>query len=661
MIALRQLNRRRARRWKPPADPRSFLEFCRTLRLPEGPAKGQLWDPATEPAQLLWILVVMSGRWRKFCLICPSQRGKTQMVTALWFWTICELRTSVAVMMPNGEKLDQNWETKFLPTIEGTGLGGLMPKKGKGSRRGRSSAISLRDPETGLVLGRTSFMALGGGGKETSTSSVTVGLAALDEGDDAESAGQVALAWKRIESMGAAGMALVSSTVNHKDGREGHPILQTHAVGTQSRLWHRCPHCGDRFAPDLEHLDVDRAAIACPKCHVIWSETDRHQALNDAVIVHHGQQVIDGNVVGEPADVEIFSFLTVGIDYHWEIPDPSTGKVELLLPKICADYRAAKKAESRGDYSLMRTHMHKVWCREYQEPEPEGEINNTTLAKCSDRSTVNKRTVPAWATFLVMAQDVQGDRHYWIVVACGPDDRWAIVDWGYELLVPGGQDRQPTPADRRRTLDLIRDLADQGWQVEGGDRRMRPVQRGVDVGYLSDEVVPWVQGEPAWKAVRGVGHDEMGKANTGVELPLPPEIAVTKSLIARRPPGWFVYWWRVDGHQFRRAAHAALLRHPDQPASGMVPRGLKSNDALLLHLSGEVWEDAKDGKAGYWREVRSRHDWLDCLIYALALALLHRYRPERRDDGTTPPPTAPAEPPSNGGWLGDTSGWTLNA
>lgn len=654
---LRSLRIRRAARWAPPPQPRSLLDFCRTMRLPEGPAKGQLWDPATEPAQLLWILVLMSGPWRNYCLVCPSQRGKTQLLTALWFWTICELRTSVAMLMPNGEKLDQNWETKFSPTIEGSGLGALMPTKGKGSKGGRGSAISLRDPKTGLVLGRTVFMALGSGGKETSTSSATVGLVELDEADDAESAGQIGLTWKRIASMGAAGRALVAGTVNDRVDRVGHPILQTYESGTRSRLHHRCPHCLGYFAPDFENMNWDANAIACGKCGVIWSEADRHDALNHAVIAHHGQSVSEGATHGQIPPVDVFAFLTVGIDYHWEIPDPRTGEVELLIPKICKEYRAAKHAELRGDYSLMRLHMHKVWCRAYEEPVADDEINNEQLSKVSERSTYDKRMVPEWAQFLTMAQDVQGDRHYWLVVAHGPGERWAIIDWGYEYLVPLGTDgkpvRSPTPSDRIATLCLIRDLADTGWQVEGGDRRMRPVMRGVDIGYLTDEIVSWVQGEPAWKAVRGVGEDEAKHVTGGVEKTLPEEIRRTKALIVRKPPGWRVYWYKVDGHHFRRAAHAALLRDSDAMASGMLPRGLKKADMICLHLSGEVWKDDKPGKPGYWFMARKRHDLLDCLIYNLGLALLHRYAPERRDDGDMPEAEAPHSPtPINqSGWV----------
>lgn len=426
-------------------------------------------------------------------------------------------------------------------------------------------------------------------------------------------------------------------------------MLVIHGQGTKSRLHHRCPHCSGYFAPDYEHFDFAAAAIACPLCAVVWSEPDRHAALNAAVLIHLGQVIVDGVATGAGPDVGTFSLLTTGLDYHMA-----------RLDDIAREYRAAKAAEGRLDFSLMRNHMHKVWCRDYEIPEADGQLNAKSLASLSESSTYDKRTVPAWVQFLVMTQDVQGDRHYWEVTGHGPDERWAIIDWGYEFLVPkDAGERAWTKADRIRVLDLIRDKATEGWQVEGGERRMRPVQRGVDIGYLTSEIIAWAQGNPDWKAVRGVGHDEVkdqGGAGS-IEKTLPPEIRRTKALRAVRPPGWRIYWYKVDGPHFRRTVHAALLRSADQPGSGMLPRGLKTNTDMILHLLGEIWTEPKDGETfkAYWREVRQRHDYLDCTVYALALALLHRYAPDRRDDGDAMPPEPP-EPQPPPGWVSEFTG-----
>lgn len=646
---LDSLNARRASRWRPPPSPLAPLPFARTLRLPDGPAAGQLWDPATEPAQLAWLAVVASGRWRRLVNVAPSQRGKT--LTAIlcpWLRTITQLRRGVGYVMPNLNKLEQNWAGKIEPMIRGAGFGAWLPTKGPGSKGGKPSVLTMRDPATGLIAGRSYFMAAGTGKRETAVSSVTTAVILFDEADDAANAGQIELVFRRIEA-DPDGIAVIASTVNDRAERDAHPILTIHAQGTKSRLHHRCPHCSAYFAPDFEHFDTTRAAITCPHCSVIWSEADRHAALNASLLVHHGQAALDGQVIGPEPTCPTFSLLTTGLDYHMAV-----------IENIAAEYRGAKVAELRGDFSLMRTHMQKVWCRPYVEPEPEEDFDNKSLARMAEGSTVHKRTVPTWAQFLVMTQDVQGDRHYWEVVAYGPDERWAIIDWGYEHLVPrekGAEpDRAPTKADRIRVFDRIRDLADTGWQVEGGDQRMRPVQRGVDCGWSTDEVIAWVTGNPDWKAVRGVGMDEVKEASGGNEKTLPAEIRATKALRAVRPPGWRIYWWKVDGHVFRRSTHAALMRSPDQPGSGMIPHGTKSNDDIALHLTGEIWTEPKEGTKGkpYWREVRKRHDYLDCHVYNMALALLHRYLPDRRDDGDVipDPPPAPAPPPTgNGGWV----------
>ena len=648
---LAPINAVRASRWQPPPAPMPLEQFARTMRLPDGPATGQLWDPASEPAQRLWIEAVASKRWNRFVHVAPSQRGKTlAAILLLWLHAVTQRRQQVGYVMPNLNKLEQNWEGKIKPAIEGTGFGAWLPSKGPGSKGGKPAVLTMRDPVTGLVAARSYFMAMGGGGRESALSSVSPLLLLVDEADDAANAGQIELAFRRIESHGADGIAVIASTVNDRVNRDEHPVLVMHAQGTRSRMHHRCPHCSEYFAPDFEHFDSERAAITCPKCAVVWSESDRHAALNAALMVHHGQTASGGQVVGPEPEARVFSLLTVGSDYHMAVPE-----------NIAAEYRAAKSAELRADFSLMRNHMHKVWCRPYVEPEPEGELTAKTLAGFSGNSTVQKRTVPAWALSLALTQDVQGDRHYWLAVALGADERWAIVDWGYEMLVPHepGQevsDRAPTKADRIRVLDRVRDMADHGWQIEGGDQRMRPVQRGVDIGYLTADIIAWIQGNPSWKAVRGVGQDEVSDAASGgTEKPLPPEIRATKALRAVRPPGWRLFWWKVDGHVFRRAAHAALMRTADQPGSGMVPAGLKSNTDLLLHLTGEIWTEPEEGARGkpYWREVRKRHDYLDCLVYALALALLHRYLPDRRDDGDALPPAPPPPPPptGNGGWV----------
>lgn len=618
------LDRRLAADLRPPRRARPFGAFVPAIRLPDGPSgprngePGDLWVPETEPTQISFVRQVDSGRWNVYIIVAPSQRGKTlKAILSPTLYHITERREAVAYVLPSLDLLEKNWFGKIRPAIEGTGFGEWLPQKGPGSKGGRPAVISLRDPTSSLIAARWYFMAMGKGGNEGSTASATAQHIMIDEADDAVDAGQLKRTCKRIAAWGNEGSAYIASTVNDRTGRESpdpsdpdaaHPILVFHKSGSRHRQHHRCPHCTGYFAPEMEHIDLDRCAIVCPLCSVIWSESDRKDALNRSLSVGSNDRIVDGRVIPGEYDHRIYSELTTGLDYH--MGD---------LAAIVADIKAAKSAELRGDYSLMKTVMHKIFCRSYVEPKGATEITNEGLAAISAASDYNKRTVPHWVIYLSCGVDVQGDRIYFIIIGHGPDDRWCVIDWGYEMSVPKEQERAPTPADRRRTLDELDAKVNEGWQKEGSDGRLVPLRglRGVDVGFSTDELVAWLRGKPAWRACRGFGKDNIRRM--GKILELPPEAKAFVEL--RQPDGWPIHLCNVMSENVRRWLHASLLRKPYDPASGMLPRGLKSNDLLCLHLSGLVETTDKDGKV-YWREVRARFDLLAAAVYAIGLSRL---------------------------------------
>ena len=620
MIALAPINRRLAADLRPPRKARPFSAFARTLRLPDGPSAGNLWVPETEPTQAAFIQHVESGKWTSFIIVAPSQRGKTlKAILSPTLYEIAECRQSVGYVLPSLDLLQKNWESKIKPAIEGTGYGAWLPTKGPGAKGGKPAVLTLRDPSTGLVAGRLFFMAFGKGRNESSTASVSPRTILVDEGDDALNAGQLQNTEKRIESWGRIGRCYIAGTINDRAGRDNvdpndpalaHPMLVMFREGTRHRQNHWCPHCTGYFVPELEHLDIERGAIVCPLCSVIWSADDRRQALSRSLSAGHLDKIVDGVVIPGEYGHSRYSELTTGLDYH--MAD---------ITKICEQLIHAKKSEARGDYSLMQTVMHKVFCRPYVEPIADTEITNQGLSALSGRSDYDKRMVPHWVTHLSCGVDVQGDRIYWIVIGHGPDDRWCIIDWGYEMAVPLGHDRAPTPADRRRILAEVDAKVNEGWQKEGGAERMVPLHglRGIDVGFATDELVSWLRGVRGWRACRGIGRDTIKHLGKVVELP--PEAKAFVEL--RQPDGWPITLCNVNGENVRRWLHAGLLRDPYDPASGMIPRGLKANDLLCLHLSGEIETTDKDGKA-YWREVRARHDLLDAACYALGLSRLRQ-------------------------------------
>ena len=633
--------------WDPGRPLLTHRQFALQTKLPGGPLKGSPCDPSTDPVQNFIVDQLDSGKWeRVFWASCPQIAGKTQiaiLVPALR--AVVELRAVVGYGLPTLQDLDRGWTTKLAPTIKDAGFQGYLPLTGPGSKGGRPPVVTFEDPVTRTSLG--SFVFLAGGAKQ-----VTCRLVVIDEIDSwREASGKPRWSdledtWARADSFQELAIRIGTGTVETDNPSESIILECVENLGTGTRLWAKCRHCGayapmefssftweysvvvanGKPSPDLERAK-STARYACAKCATLWTEDDRQAALRAAVFAHKGQTVDDaGAIVGPAPQTKAFGIRTHALDCVLTT-------MGAIAEKACA---AQYALQQHANHEPMRKFYRYQRVEHYKEPEPDGEITAGGLARFSDRSTIDKRTVPEWARFLVLTQDVQGDRHYWLLVAYGDGERWGIVDWGYEYLAPVDSNRAPTPEDRQRTLNTIRDLGTTGWQVAGGEDRMYPVSCGVDGGYLPDEIAAWVQGEPAWKFMRGVGRDEIKHSQEGVDRELPREVSATKALQARRPKGWRIFWWKVDGHYFRRAAHAALLRNPDQPTSGMVPRGLKANADLLLHLSGEVWDEGAEGKKGYWREVRKRHDYLDCLVYNLALALLHRHMPNSRNPSAPP-------------------------
>lgn len=593
-------------------EPITHRQFCAQVIVPDGDLKGQPLNPDLHPAQRELIAALDRG-YRKVVALKPVQDGGTLMaLVPILRRAIREAQTCL-LAYPTEELAKDIWAGKVWPLL--AAFGGQEPKRGGGSRGGAGRHVKL--PGGGQFYLRKS-----GGRRENAQAAVSGDALLVDEVDDWPDLHRVNLIGERLNRAQDPFLGYVS-TLKRDVGSIILSLWESPSA-TQSTMEYPCHSCGAYHWLTWGQVDVEREAYVCPHCKTDWTEAQRLTALKHAK--RHDER---------PA-APAFSLRWTGLESPF--PVLVEGRKLPVLRGLCALYSAAALRVAKGEHGAMRSFYRDRLTLPYIEPEPDGEITAAGLARCSDRSTVHKRTVPIWAQFLVVTQDVQGNRHYWLTVAHGTDERWAIIDWGYEYLVPEGATRAPTPEDRRRVLNKIRDLAEEGWQVEGGERRMRPVQRGADGGYLPDEIAAWIQGEPKWKFLRGVGKDTIKHASGGVEKTLPAEIRATRALQAVKPPGWRVYWWRVDGNHFRRAAHAALLRHADQPASGLVPRDLKANADLLLHLSGEIWDEGKEGQAGFWREVRKRHDYLDCLVYNLALALLHRHAPEIRESPIISPP-----------------------
>lgn len=578
----------------PPPAARSVYDFACGVTLVGGPLNGSKLHPPAERAIELWLQTLASRKYQWHVLVAPSQRGKTLCgVLIPVLHALLERRVNAGWLMPSLDKLTQKWTGDLHPTIEASGYGVYLPKKGPASKGGRPAVLRVTHPETHVRLANMYAMALGKGGSETATASNPCAFISIDEADDAENAGQLRLAMKRTASYGAAGGGIVVSTVNARTGRDEHPILELLEDTTQTRMAHLCPHCGEHVVPDLEHFNVERAAIVCPACGTLWSESDRHSARNKAIYRN-----------AKP-DAAWFGVRYTALDYFWEYPDPSTGKVERLLDALAQEHKSALAAKERGDPSQWDTYLRKSWCR--PESSDDDEVPTTVDLEQAARATKSphqRGEIPKGSAVVTIGADT-GKRDGWMLaLSMSADMSWHIVDWGHRET-PDSK-AEPTHAEQRAMLDALRE-------------RMSRVGRahaiGVDVGYNTDMVCQWARANGI-KLLRG-DQRPTGKKDENDNLRLPSWAE------ARRQDDGST-WIFIDGAIVKTEIAKSLAREPNTPGAGHLPIGQEAGDWLIRHLTAEVW----DTKHQVWVKRSGRHNHLlDCLVYAWALAVINLNRP----------------------------------
>lgn len=605
-------------------EPRSVLDFCGSVALPDGPYRGDIYDPLSEAPQTVAVQA-MDGQildaegipFRDITLAWCTQAGKSLssvLVPALH--TVVERSESVVYCLPSLDLLNKVWIDKLKPSIEGAGYGAWLPEKGPGSKGGRPSSLQFRNPETGVRAGSIIFVAGGSGSrKEAGQAGVTASTVLLDEADEYEDAHRIALVRQRAASFGGDAMTIAASTVK-KD--HGSIILSLASDGTGSRIWYRCPHCGAyqplirsglKFEGDDDLTVAESARYVCQANGCMWTEKDRKAALCDWRLVHRGQTVDEfGNVVGPIPRTRSFGLVCPKLDFSIGL-----GIKELAIEEA----KAKRHLDINGDHGLMRSVVRDRWSEQYQAEETGARIDAQSLHKLSENSPYHRRQCPDWATHISVAIDVQHDRCYWLAMAHGDNGRWCIIDYWYEYYVPQEETREPTIDDRHKAWDRVQEYCSEGWQIVGSDKRLTPDICGIDSGYLEPEVTAWCK-KSGYHILKGVGEEKIKRMGKAVN---------PSGKVLGRLPGWVEIrklddskrLWHIDADNSRRSLHHGLTQPGDAPGRGYLPKGEKQNGMLCLHLSAEVFDlDEKTGK-WYWREVRRRNDLLDCGTYCLAL------------------------------------------
>lgn len=669
--------------------PGSYVDFCKSVILPDGRGKDQAYNPATHPAQLTVLQALDGGTYfapkpfTEAAIAKPVQDGGSLVAMVPLFRRAFRQRQTVVVAFPTMDSAKDQWTLKLLPVLQS--YGGQEPESGGGSRGGAARVVTL--PDGGKFVLRTA-----GGKGESGQASITADALGIDEVEDWEDAHKIKLITKRIEESPDP-LTLYVCTVKRKLP-EASIILTLVAGGTDTRLWYCCPDCGfyQRLTWDnvrYERRDnevvggTSRYLCANPHCGSLWVESARKAAIRKYLVVHRGQEiqherngdrVTGAGIAGPIPDTLRFSLL-------WNrIESPRKSLETLCRQHADAEWNLLRNREHGPMRSFYQDYLTQQYVgEEAAEDGAPAKISCDVLAARSETSdygpprdlheeggdSIHTTECPTAVDWLVVSADIQrggqnapGRAYFYVTGFNTTDFRSFDLCWGHIVMAPAG--REPTVSELHAGLDrlsgLVRDLA---------QTYAKPmVRRGIDVGDRQDELRLWLIKNAEWIALKGAAAEMKAdmKASSGYD--------VAGIIYRRQQQERGVRWWLhfIDTDSARREAQAAFLVPAGKPGAAHLPKGLDRQTTIIKHLCATA--EISDGKGGarwassqkdrkYHPDWQSRHDLLDTRHMNVAMArqyakeLARAPKPEDR-----PQFEAPSR---NSGFVSDfvQGGWSL--
>lgn len=606
------------------------VEYARRVVLPDGELAGTCYDPSVHPGQMLTLEAIDAGAsW--VAIAKPVQDGGSLASFVPILRRVTQEAQTAMIAYPTRSKAEDAWRNKIWPIL--VSQGGHSPRSGSGSRGGVGSTTRL--PSGGKVMLRAA-----GGRHEAGQAADTADVLLCDELDDWENMRRIRLIERRV-SRSQSPLLIYVSTVK-RDGETGETasrILECWAGGTATVITYPCPHCGTYQEWKWEQVNVEQRRIACIDCGALLTDSERLASLP-----HRRRKD------GRPG-ADKFSIKWTALDSPFSLI--ANGRKLPVLEGLCQEYEDALEAAARGDHGFMRQFFRDRLTRPYRGDQITDDTGQTLIPtrnrlaalsaasqiqldvdrKDQDGDSIHLCHLPAWCEHLTVGLDVQrgGDRApgrlYFAVLGRG-GGRGALVGWGTVVMAPAG--RTPSEAELHASLDRLAGLL-RDWSPAAPI-----VRRGVDVGDRQDEIRRWLRSHPDWWAVKGTG-------------PLKAQVGDCAGWIYRRQQdaGWVLHLVETDGAT--RAVHGEILAGSGV-GSLALPHGLERQSAVILHICATVeyqpgkWSSAPKDRAHH-PEWQIRHDYLDALAYARALA----YGWENTAKKATVKPTQPTEKDSDYG------------
>lgn len=587
---------------------RSMRNFAEEeIVIPDGPYEGRRFSVDRQPYTGIWFDAIDTGQWNRYVATGPTQSGKTLCSFVIpTMYHLFEVGENVICGLPDMDMAADKWREDFLPAIQRSRYRELLPRKGRGSKGGKTETISFLNGAT------LKFMSGGGGDKSRAgfTSRVVV-ITETDGMDKASATSREADPISQLEARtrayGGSKKIYMECTVSTERGRTWYEYSE---VGTASNIHIRCSYCERHVRMEREdligwkdaatqHEAEMMGAFHCPNCGERWSEEDRHQANRDLQLVHKGQELTpEGEITGEAK-------ISRTLGFRWS----AAHNQFLSQADIAGDEWKALRAIDED--SVEREMCQFVWAIPYVPPLESEDLRADQII---GRTHPNGRgAIPKDTTHITVGVDVGKWLGWYTVIAWQPDFQAWIIDYGsYEIPTRElGQDNA-TDASLRQLIDRMQE-------------EYAPDLLWIDAGYQTQIVYKICRESPKWvEPVMGYGYNQrkQGRYNAPKERGQKhPWIGEEMHGTTHRAKG--IILAEVNADYWKSNVHRRLVSPPDVPGSILLCEAPRSEHLQFArHVTAERAVEGYDPDlkrtVQKWEQVHDGNHLLDSTYYAIA-------------------------------------------
>lgn len=614
-----------------PARLRTLREFAeQEVFIPDGVYEGAPYAIERQPVMKHYFDAMESGRYTRVFATGPTQSGKTLTCSLIpLLYHLFEYGETVVFGLPDANMASDKWYEDILPVIQRTRYASLLPTEGRGAKGAHVTAIRFKNGAT------LRFMTAGGGDK--GRAGYTTRVVVFTEVDGFDSAGATSRETDKIGQIEARTLAdpeharvYGECTVSIEQGR----TWQEYTKGTQSRVLIRCQHCKGYVLPEREHLTgwedaeneieaMDNAVLCCPECGAIWTEEDRRKGVEESVLVHRGQDVVRGCVVGDAPKTRTMGF-------RWN----AAHNLFVPIREYAARLWRLTHRDSTDEENSEKEIAQYIWATPYQPPTVElAPLDAHAVDK--RRAELPRGVVPDDATHVAMGVDIGKWRLHWSLVAWR-GDKGHVVDYG-EVSV--GADHMDPDVALLTALRESRDWITAGWMKLGSGKRVAPQQVWVDSGYNPAVIYQFCR-ESGRRFRPTKGHGTAKKPGQAGSYVSPKQLSNTVRCVGEEHHVVWLkservelahvnadYWksWlqRRFNTPFEAPGSMSLWQSPDKNAH------MDFAKSLCAEVAVQTFEPGK-GTVQTWEvKVRNKSHWLDatylaCAALSMCGATLHK-------------------------------------